>query len=299
MDGSVLVAHGGTEMGQSLNGKCLQIAAQELKVPLEAVFTSETSSNTVPNMPPTAASAGSDLVRRSSSPSQLASSLHPCALLSNAAPHRLQNGYAVLNACRELNSRIAHLREKLGPDAPMTALAGAAYGERISLSATGHYATPNLGYVWNVQERTGDLFNCASQPSSPPSLSLSGLPLPHTGAALQPPSSIASSHTTRAARSLEARSQTSRRAPPPPRSSSTCSRATTRSCASTSRWTSAARSTRRSTTARSRARSCRARAGRRWRSRSTFATARSSRPGRARTRCAHSPSPSPSSATAS
>jgi len=88
MDGSVLVAHGGTEMGQSLNGKCLQIAAQELKVPLEAVFTSETSSNTVPNMPPTAASAGSDLVRRSSSPPQLAQSLHPCALLPNAAPHR-------------------------------------------------------------------------------------------------------------------------------------------------------------------------------------------------------------------
>ncbi|KPV77058.1 uncharacterized protein RHOBADRAFT_34531 [Rhodotorula graminis WP1] len=171
MDGSVLVAHGGTEMGQGLNLKasrracscprrsltsptvsqCLQIAAEELKVPLEAVFTSETSSNTVPNMPPTAASAGSDL-----------------------------NGYAVLNACIELNSRIAHLREKLGSDAPMTALAGAAYGERISLSATGHHATPNLGYVWNVQERTGDLFNYFTQGAAAAEVELDTLTGDHT-----------------------------------------------------------------------------------------------------------------------
>ncbi|GAA5943953.1 hypothetical protein JCM3775_004721 [Rhodotorula graminis] len=151
MDGSVLVAHGGTEMGQGLNLKCLQIASEELKVPLEAVFTSETSSNTVPNMPPTAASAGSDL-----------------------------NGYAVLNACIELNSRIAHLREKLGSDAPMTALAGAAYGERISLSATGHHATPNLGYVWNVQERTGDLFNYFTQGAAAAEVELDTLTGDHT-----------------------------------------------------------------------------------------------------------------------
>ena len=112
--------------------KCLQIAAEELRVPLEAVFTSETATNTVPNTVPTAASAGSDL-----------------------------NGYAILNACRELNTRLAPFREELGEDAPMAALAGAAWGARVSLSTTGHYATPNLGYVWNCQERTGDLFHCA------------------------------------------------------------------------------------------------------------------------------------------
>ncbi|GAA5990705.1 hypothetical protein JCM10908_003197 [Rhodotorula pacifica] len=134
LDGSVLVAHGGTEMGQGLYTKCLQIAAEELRVPLEAVFTSETATNTVPNTVPTAASAGSDL-----------------------------NGYAILNACRELNKRLAPFREELGPDAPMSALAGAAWGARVSLSTTGHYATPNLGYVWNCQERTGDLFHYYTQ----------------------------------------------------------------------------------------------------------------------------------------
>ncbi|GJN88067.1 hypothetical protein Rhopal_001023-T1 [Rhodotorula paludigena] len=134
LDGSVLVAHGGTEMGQGLYSKCLQIAAEELKVPFEAVFTSESATNTVANTVPTAASAGSDL-----------------------------NGYAVLNACRELNERLAPFREKLGPDAPMSALAAAATGERVSLSATGHHATPNLGYVWNVQEETGPLFHYYTQ----------------------------------------------------------------------------------------------------------------------------------------
>lgn len=41
--------------------RCCQIAAQDLGVPLAAVFTSETSSNAVPNTVPTAGSAGSDL----------------------------------------------------------------------------------------------------------------------------------------------------------------------------------------------------------------------------------------------
>lgn len=122
-------------MGQGLYVKCLQIAAQELKVDLAAVFTSESASNTVANTSPTAASAGSDL-----------------------------NGYAVHNACVELNKRLEPFRKKLGPDATMAALAAAAYGERISLSATGQHATPNLGYVWNCMEETGNLFDCELSP---------------------------------------------------------------------------------------------------------------------------------------
>merc|ERR1711964_235177 len=48
-DGSVLVAHGGTEMGQGLHTKMTMIAAEALGVPLQDVFISETATNTVAN----------------------------------------------------------------------------------------------------------------------------------------------------------------------------------------------------------------------------------------------------------
>ncbi|RPA92095.1 molybdopterin binding aldehyde oxidase and xanthine dehydrogenase [Choiromyces venosus 120613-1] len=51
-DGSVLLARGGTEMGKGLHTKMCQIAAQELNCLLDAIFTSETSSNTVANTSP-------------------------------------------------------------------------------------------------------------------------------------------------------------------------------------------------------------------------------------------------------
>ena len=126
-DGSVLVAHGGTEMGQGLHTKMTQIAAQALDVPLSDVFISETATNTVPNTSSTAASASSDL-----------------------------NGYAIYNACEQLNKRLAPYREKLGKDAPMKKLAHAAYFDRVNLSANGFYKTPDIGYVWGPN--TGQMF---------------------------------------------------------------------------------------------------------------------------------------------
>ncbi|KAJ7054085.1 xanthine dehydrogenase [Mycena amicta] len=136
MDGSVLLAHGGVEMGQGLYTKlvCCQIAAQELRIPLKDVFTSESATNTIPNTVPTAASAGSDL-----------------------------NGFAVFNACAEINKRLEPYRKKLGPEAPLSALASAAWADRISLSATGHHATSDLGYEWNNPNETGNLFHYFTQ----------------------------------------------------------------------------------------------------------------------------------------
>ena len=126
-DGSVLVAHGGTEMGQGLHTKMVMVAAEALGVPMEDVFISETATNTVANTSATAASASSDL-----------------------------NGYAVFNACEQINQRLAPYREKLGKDAPMKKLAHAAYFDRVNLSANGHYKTPDIGYVWG--ENKGQMF---------------------------------------------------------------------------------------------------------------------------------------------
>ncbi|KAJ4333574.1 hypothetical protein N0V87_007511 [Didymella glomerata] len=126
-DGSILVAHGGTEMGQGLHTKMTQIAAEALQVPLESVFISDTATNTVANSSSTAASASSDL-----------------------------NGYAIFNACAQLNERLAPYREKLGPNATMKELAHMAYFDRCNLSAQGFYKTPDIGYVWGAN--TGQMF---------------------------------------------------------------------------------------------------------------------------------------------
>lgn len=126
-DGSVLVAHGGTDMGQGLHTKMAMIVAEALNVPLTDIHISETATNTVANASSTAASASSDL-----------------------------NGYALANACAELTTRLAPYKERLGPSAPLSALASAAYFDRVNLSANGFYRTPDIGYVWGPN--TGQMF---------------------------------------------------------------------------------------------------------------------------------------------
>ncbi|KAJ2663363.1 hypothetical protein IW148_002493 [Coemansia sp. RSA 1199] len=126
MDGSVLVAHGGTEMGQGLHTKMAQIAAETLEVPLSTIFISETATNTAANTSPTAASASSDL-----------------------------NGYAVYNACKVLADRLRPYRERMH-DASFAAIAKAAYLDRVQLSEAGHYATPDIGFSW--AENSGLLY---------------------------------------------------------------------------------------------------------------------------------------------
>ncbi|EOO00385.1 putative xanthine dehydrogenase protein [Phaeoacremonium minimum UCRPA7] len=118
-DGSVLLHHGGTEMGQGLYTKMCQVAAQELNVPIEEVYTQDSQSYQIANASPTAASSGSDL-----------------------------NGMAVKNACDQLNERLAPYRKQLGPDATMKDLAHAAYRDRVNLAANGFWKMPKIGYTW-------------------------------------------------------------------------------------------------------------------------------------------------------
>ncbi|KAL3477100.1 Molybdopterin-binding domain of aldehyde dehydrogenase-domain-containing protein [Aspergillus californicus] len=117
-DGSVLLNHGGTEMGQGLYTKMVQVAAQELGVSVEQVYTEDTSSYQTANASPTAASSGSDL-----------------------------NGMAVKHACDQLNERLQPYREKLGP-VSFGEIAKAAYRDRVNLSASGFYKMPTIGYQW-------------------------------------------------------------------------------------------------------------------------------------------------------
>jgi len=60
-DGSVLLNHGGTEMGQGLFTKVAQVVATEFGLPLTAVRVSATDTSKVPNTSASAASASADL----------------------------------------------------------------------------------------------------------------------------------------------------------------------------------------------------------------------------------------------
>ncbi|XP_051780208.1 xanthine dehydrogenase/oxidase isoform X1 [Erpetoichthys calabaricus] len=121
-DGSVLLTHGGTEMGQGLHTKMIQVASKVLKIPVSKIYVSETSTNTVPNTSPTAASVSSDL-----------------------------NGMAVYNACQTILKRLKPYQDK-HPDGTWEDWVRAAYFDRVNLSANGFYKIPDIGYDFEKNE---------------------------------------------------------------------------------------------------------------------------------------------------
>uniref|UniRef100_F1KRL5 xanthine dehydrogenase n=1 Tax=Ascaris suum TaxID=6253 RepID=F1KRL5_ASCSU len=106
-DGSVLVSHGGIEMGQGLHTKMLQVTARCLGIDISKVYLCDTATDKVPNASPTAASASSDLY-----------------------------GLAIMDACDKLNERLKPIRIA-HPDFNWEQLVSKAYLERICLSSTG------------------------------------------------------------------------------------------------------------------------------------------------------------------
>jgi len=118
-DGSVVVNHGGIEMGQGLHTKIKRIAALELGISESRIRISPTCTDIVPNTSATAASSGADL-----------------------------NGMAVKDACSKLKSRLEPLlgdKESIS-EHTFDKLVDEAWRERISLSATGFYRTPDIHF---------------------------------------------------------------------------------------------------------------------------------------------------------
>jgi len=135
-DGSVHMNHGGTEMGQGLFQKVAQVAANAFGIDVSAVKITATDTGKVPNTSATAASSGTDL-----------------------------NGMAVAAACDTIRDRIAACVASVmgyevadvtfadgavyvGHDHTLTFAEAAkmAYENRVSLSATGFYKTPDLAW---------------------------------------------------------------------------------------------------------------------------------------------------------
>lgn len=115
-DGSVLVHTGGIEMGQGLFTKLTHIAANALDIDESRIYINETSTNTIPNGAPSAASVSTDI-----------------------------QGMAVLDACQQLAHRLRPYRE-MNPSGDLADWATAAHLDRVSLAATGFYKTPHIDY---------------------------------------------------------------------------------------------------------------------------------------------------------
>lgn len=148
-DGSIQLNHGGTEMGQGLHIKMLQVASKALGVDIKRFRMMPTSTDKVPNTSATAASSGADL-----------------------------NGQAIKNACETIKANLASVAAKmLNLNAPeelvfeddwiycrdypkarvcFDDVIKQAYDDRISLSATGYYRTPNIH--WDAKTGKGRPF---------------------------------------------------------------------------------------------------------------------------------------------
>ncbi len=115
-DGTLTVQHGGTEMGQGLHTKVLQTVADVFGVPLASVRIQATDTATLPNMPATAASSGTDL----------------CANAAHIAATTLRD----------------RIQASAGFDAAKdwAANANTAYLARVALTEVGYYTTPDIGY---------------------------------------------------------------------------------------------------------------------------------------------------------
>jgi xanthine dehydrogenase large subunit len=144
-DGSVVLNHGGTEMGQGLFIKVAQVVAEVFAIDLDHIRVSATSTAKVPNTSPTAASSGSDL-----------------------------NGMAALNASEQIKARMTAVAADhfAVPAAEIlfdsnhvyagnrsvsfAELAAMSWEKRVSLSAAGFYRTPKIH--WDFATSTGRPF---------------------------------------------------------------------------------------------------------------------------------------------
>ena len=145
VDGSILVNHGGTEMGQGLNTKVALVVAHVLGVDLETVRSTSTDTSKVANTSATAASTGADL-----------------------------NGKAAENAALKIRQRLSELFvSRYGGEidslmfkdnqisngehqVSFNDLVEQAYLERIQLWSDGFYKTPELH--WDKATLTGRPF---------------------------------------------------------------------------------------------------------------------------------------------
>lgn len=144
-DGTILVNHGGTEMGQGLYSKIRQIVADEFSLDLSKIRLSATDTAKVPNTSATAASSGTDLNGKAAQAAciNIRNRLQTFAAeLANTKPSQVQfkDGYIYAS----------------GQSWQFAEFIKLAYQARIQLWDSGFYKTPDIH--WNPVLRYGRPF---------------------------------------------------------------------------------------------------------------------------------------------
>lgn len=136
-DGSVGVSTGGVEMGQGLNTKMVQVAAAVFSIDPSRVKIESTNTTRVANTSPSAASATADLNGKALE--------NGC----NAILARLkEKASRILNSTPEAITIVneAVLNNGQRTDLDWKKLVHAAHWDRVNLSESGHYATPEIHF---------------------------------------------------------------------------------------------------------------------------------------------------------
>ena len=134
-DGSVLVNHGGTEMGQGLHTKVALIVAGVLGLTPTRVKVNASDTDKVPNASATAASAGTDLNGRAAE------------LAALQVRDRLAQFVAGLDGCSASAVRFADDQvHSPAQTRSFTSLIPMAYAQRVQLWSDGFYRTPKIHY---------------------------------------------------------------------------------------------------------------------------------------------------------
>lgn len=144
-DGSVMLNHGGTEMGQGLFTKVKQITASVFGLSLEHIRTTPTNTGKVPNTSATAASSGTDL-------NGMAAWRAAMTIRDRMADH-LGHLYQLPAADVVFADDHVHLGEE---HITFAEAANLCWQGRVSLSSTGYYATPDIH--WDPEKGQGQPF---------------------------------------------------------------------------------------------------------------------------------------------
>ncbi|MCX6231323.1 MAG: xanthine dehydrogenase molybdopterin binding subunit [Bacteroidetes bacterium] len=142
-DGTVLVNHGGTEMGQGLHTKMQQIAAVELGISPEFVKVNATNTSKVPNASATAASSGSDM---NGMAVKNAIDTIKIRLIKVVLEEFNKDAFTNHSKAEDIVFKNNLVFDKSYPERNINfkKLIKTAYLQQKSLSSTGYYKTPNI-----------------------------------------------------------------------------------------------------------------------------------------------------------